>query len=73
MTVHEKRIASNLYALQGRRTDQEMAWMIGAKGRGTWIDRKNNPIHLSIGEIELLSQKLKTPVETIIFGHIERN
>ena len=72
MTHIETKLRNNLATIQGRRTDQEMAHMIGEKSRSTWKNRLNHPKNLKIGELMEIAQKSKTPIETIIFGIVER-
>lgn len=72
MTRIENKLRMNLSAIQGRKTDEEMAHMIGEKSRATWKDRIKNPKNLKIGELLEIAQKANVPFETLFFGTIER-
>lgn len=68
----ENQITHNMWALQGRRTDQEMAYMIGEKSRQTWKDRMQNPKNLRLGELMTLAEKANVPLNVLLFGTVER-
>ena len=65
-------VTSNLYALQGRRTNQDMAYLMNNKSRSTWGERKRNPMTLKLGELVTIAEKTNTPLETLIFGKVDR-
>ena len=66
------RVTTNLYALQGKNTNESMALLMGDKSRSTWNERKRNPMNMKLGEFFRLSEQTGVPVEEIIFGRVER-
>lgn len=59
-------LGRNLRALQGRRTAEEMAHLIGAKSATTWRERLRKPLSINVEELVRLGEKYKiNPAELI--------
>ena len=59
-------LGRNLRALQGRRTAEEMAHMIGAKSATTWRARLNAPLTITIEELMRLGENYQIAAADIV-------
>ena len=57
----DKIVLANLKTIQGKRTDTEMAYMIGAKSPTTWRARLTNPRTFRMYELERICERFKMP------------
>lgn len=59
-------LGRNLRALQGRRTAEEMAHMIGVKSATTWRARLNAPLTITIEELMRLGENYQIAAADIV-------
>ena len=69
---YEQMITNNMTALQGRRSDEEMAYFLGFKTAATYRTRLHKPGSLRLGEIERICQKMSVPMSEFLVNPLVR-